>query len=250
MMRGMIVGLVSLGFVLAGSSPLPAQDDLKLIIDKAIKAHGGEANLDKHKASQTKTKGKLDPEGSMIEFTEEVTIHFPNKFKSTSQFDFMGPHKVLVGFDGATAWLNADGKDVSAMFDKLTDLMKEQAYILEATRLSKLKDKNYELSSLGETKVQDKSAVGVRVASKGHNDLNLFFDKESGLLVKVEYRTFDLNTKQEVNEERIITEYQDKDGLKVPKKAIVNRDGKKYIEAEVLEVKHLDDIDDTQFSKP
>ena len=55
---------------------------------------------------------------------------------------------------------------------------------------------------------------------------------------------------QEVNEERIITEYQDKDGLKEPKKAVVNRDGKKYIDVEVLEVKYLDDIDDTQFSKP
>jgi hypothetical protein len=92
--------------------------------------------------------------------------------------------------------------------------------------------------------------VGVRVSSKGHKDINLFFDKNSGLLVKVEYRTFDLNSKQEINEERIITEYQNKDGLKVAKKAIVNRDGKKYIEAEVLEVKYLDDIDDTQFSKP
>ena len=118
------------------------------------------------------------------------------------------------------------------------------------TRLTVLKNKDYELSSLGESKVQDKPTVGVRVSRKGHKDINLFFDKDNGLLLKFEHRTTDFNTMQEVNEERIITEYQDKDGLKEPKKAVVNRDGKKYIDVEVVEVKYLDDIDDTQFSKP
>lgn len=249
-MRVMLAALVNLSFFLLDPSGLQAQDDLRAVIDKAIKAHGGEANLDKHKASQTKTKGKVEREGNTIDFVEEVTLHLPNKFKSVSEFEFMGAHKIIVGFDGSQAWLNADGNDISMMFDKLTDLMKEQAYILEAARLSKLKDKRFELTSLGESKVQDKPAMGVRVGSKGHMDLNLYFDKNSGLLVKVEYRTLDLASNQEINEERIITEYQDKDGMKVPKKAIVNRDGKKYLEVEVVEVKFLNDIDDTQFSKP
>jgi hypothetical protein len=53
-----------------------------------------------------------------------------------------------------------------------------------------------------------------------------------------------------VAEERIILEYQDVDGMKSAKKVLVNRDGKKFTEAEVLEVKFLDKVDDAEFTKP
>jgi hypothetical protein len=250
-MRAMILSLLSFGLFLPGASVLRAQDDLRSVIDKAIKAHGGEARIDKRRISQTKTKGTLHlGGGNRIEFTEEITLHLPNKFKSSSQFEFMGTHKVMIGFDGTKAWMNEDGQNKDMMLDKLTDLMKEQAYVSEVTLLTTLKDSAYELSGSGETKVLDKPAVGVRVAREGHKDINLYFDKDSGLLIKFDHRTMDLKTMQEVNVERIITEYQDKDGLKEPKKGVVNRDGKKFIEAEVVEVKYLDGIDDTQFSKP
>jgi hypothetical protein len=103
---------------------------------------------------------------------------------------------------------------------------------------------------LGEAKFQDKPALGVRVASKGHKDVNLYFDKNTGLLARVVHRTLDIETGKEINEERIFLEYQDRDGLMEPKKAIVNRDGEKAAEVEVVELKDLNDIDDTLFSKP
>lgn len=186
-----------------------------------------------------------------IAFTEDASFRLPNKVRSVQELEIAGtPVKIMVGFDGAKAWLNVNGKDINMMLDKIADLMHEQIYLSEVTRLTNLKDKKFQLSSLGEAKVQDKPAIGIRVANKDHKDINLFFDKDTGLLVKFEHRTVDINTQQEVNEERIITEFQDKDGLKEAKKAIINRDGKKYIEVEVLEVKYQDDIDDTQFSKP
>src|SRR5207253_1605637 len=97
-----------------------------------------------------------------------------------------------------------------------------------------LKDKSVELSPLGEVKVNDRPAVGVRIASKGHRDLNLYFDKETGLMAKIERQALDTQTMQMVTEERIIQEYQVVDGMKVAKKVLVNRDGKKFTEAEVL----------------
>jgi hypothetical protein len=250
-MRATLVTFLGLALFLLGSPSLRAQDDLRGVIDKAIKAHGGQEKIDKHKAGQVKSKGTVDVNGMTIGYSEEATYHLPNKFRSLQQLDVNGMNiKVLIGYDGTKAWINVNGMDVDMMLDKIADLMKEQAYLSEVTRLTVLKNKDYELSSLGESKVQDKPAVGVRVSRKGHKDINLFFDKDSGLLLKFEHRTVDFNTMQEVNEERIITEYQDKDGLKEPKKAVVNRDGKKYIDVEVVEVKYLDPIDDTQFSKP
>ena len=55
---------------------------------------------------------------------------------------------------------------------------------------------------------------------------------------------------EDVAEERIILEYQDVNGLKSAKKVLINRDGKKFTEAEVLDVKFLDKLDDAEFVKP
>ena len=38
--------------------------------------------------------------------------------------------------------------------------------------------------------------------------------------------------------------------MPVAKKVVVNRDGKKYLEVEVIEVKYLDSIDDSEFTVP
>jgi hypothetical protein len=250
-MRATILSLLVLGLFLVATSSLKAQDDLRAIIDKAIKAQGGEERINKHKAGTSKSKGTVDVQGMSIDFTEEAAFHLPNKVRSTQHLDINGkPFTVIVGFDGAKAWLNVNGNDVDEKLDKIADLMKEQVYLSEVTRLTTLKDKKFELSSLGEVKVQDKPAIGIRVASKEHKDINLYFDKDTGLMVKIDHRTVDINTQQEVNEERIITVFQDKDGAKEPKKAIVNRDGKKYIDVEILEINYQDNIDDTQFSKP
>jgi hypothetical protein len=113
-----------------------------------------------------------------------------------------------------------------------------------------LRDKAYELSSLGEVPVEGKPALGLRVVVKGQKDINVFFDKATGLMAKVERRGVDPMSGQEFAEERIILEYQKIEGLPVPKKILLNRDGKKYLEAEVLEVKLLDTLDESEFAVP
>ena len=53
-----------------------------------------------------------------------------------------------------------------------------------------------------------------------------------------------------MSEERIVTEYgKNKDGVPVPKTVLVKRDGKKLLEAEILEVEMLESIDDGEFTK-
>jgi hypothetical protein len=230
---------------------LRAQDDPRAVIEKAIKALGGEARINKYKAGRVKSKGTVIIQGIPIDMTLEVTFHLPDKFKTTQEAVLKGQsHKVMMGYDGSKAWLDVDGTRKNENLDLLADLMKEQAYVGAVTRLTNLRDKAYELSSLGEAKFQDKPALGVRVASKGHKDVNLYFDKNTGLLARVVHRTLDIETGKEINEERIFLEYQDRDGLMEPKKAIVNRDGEKAAEVEVVELKDLNDIDDTLFSKP
>ena len=97
---------------------------------------------------------------------------------------------------------------------------------------------------------EPRPAVGIRVAAPGHKDVSLYFDKQTGLLVKITRQALDAQTGQEVSEERIIQEYQDVNGLKTAKKVLINRDGKKFLEAEVTDVQFLEKVDDSTFAKP
>jgi hypothetical protein len=130
------------------------------------------------------------------------------------------------------------------------DAMKDVGHVMEVARLVTLKDKAYELSTIGEDKVDGKKVVGVRVSKKGQKDVSVYFDKETGLIAKVEFRTTDQMTGNEVTEERIPSDYaKNKDGVPVPKKVVVKRDGKTFLEAEVLEVKYFEKLDDSEFKK-
>jgi hypothetical protein len=57
-------------------------------------------------------------------------------------------------------------------------------------------------------------------------------------------------TGQEVNEERIVDEFTEVDGVKMAKKMHILRDGKKYLELETEEIKLVDKIDKSEFQKP
>jgi len=244
-------GSLAVALVL-GFGPLAfAQNEVKAIIEKAVKAHGGAEKINKAKFLQIKIRGKLELFGG-IEMTQDTSLKFTGKFKEVTELDVNGQKvKVISVFDGNKASIMANGQQVDVT-DKIQEEFKEAAYLMtkigHLTNL--LTDKSLQLTLLGESKVEDRPAVGVKAASKGHRDIDLFFDKESGLLAKIQSRKNDLQTMQEVDEERIIKEYQDVDGQKAPKKVLVNHDGKKYLEAEVLEVKYPDDIEDSEFQKP
>jgi hypothetical protein len=128
--------------------------------------------------------------------------------------------------------------------------MKDIGHVMQVARLAPLKDKAYELTLIGDDKVEGKKVVGVRVTKKGSKDVSLFFDKETGMLMKVEHRGVAPGTEMEVNEERIITEYgKNKDGVPYAKKVVVKHDGKQFLEAEIIEAKLLEKLDDSEFKK-
>ena len=202
-----------LGFVGNAS----ADAETQALIEKAIKAHGGQEKLSAEKTIQSKTKGTLEIL-SGLPFTQEITIQAPKQLKEVMDLDINGMKiTVTTVFNDGKAWIVANGKEIEVT-DKLMEELKEGVYKAEVMRLINLNDKKYDVSSLGEVTVNDKKALGVKVASKGHRDINIYFDKETGLIAKVEGQALDSMTMQEVAEERIITEYQDVDGHKVAKK--------------------------------
>lgn len=91
--------------------------------------------------------------------------------------------------------------------------------------------------------------VGVKVTAKGHRDLHLYFDKSTGLLVKRGQTILD-GTGKLIPQEVLFTDYQDQEGVKHWTKIRALRDGKRSLEAEVIEVELLKTVDESVFAKP
>jgi hypothetical protein len=226
------------------SSRADDKDDIKAIVEKAIKAAGGEDKL-KEKSVTMKIKGKfygLGEEG--VDYTLNMT-NAPTKRRM--ELEASG-FKFTQVFNGEKGWkkINDDVMDMDK--DDIAEA-KEQLYQEKVGSLVPLlKDKDLKLSTLGETKVNKKPAVGIKVSSKDHRDIDLFFDKDTGLLVKTEATVKDMGN--EYKHESIMSDYKDFDGHKVPTKILINRDGKKYVDGETVEFKQHDKLDDNLFGKP
>lgn len=228
-----------------------AADEPKDIIAKAIKAHGGENTLTKNKAGQTKLKGKLTLAGvGEIEIAQEVSYMIPDKLRESAELSIGGKTQtILTIVNGDKITLEVDGKEQNVP-DQAKDSIKDAGHIVQIGRLVPLKDKKYELSLIGEDKVEGKKVVGVRVSAKGEKDVSLYFDKETWLLAKMEYRGPEPLTGKEVIVERIVTEYgKAKDGTPSPKKIVVKHDGKTFLEAEITEATYHEKLDDSLFTK-
>jgi hypothetical protein len=251
-MRRLMLPFVVVGLLLGVAIQAQAQDDAKAILEKAIKAHGGEEALTKFKAGRARSKGTIELAGG-ISFTQETAFMLPDKFKETVDLEVMGQKvNTVTVFNGDKFSIKVNGMELRDMFGEVIKKeMAEAGHLLEIMRLVPLKkDKKFELSLVGEVQVNGKPALGLRVSAKGHNDVSVFFDKETGLMAKVERRATDAMGGPEFTEERFITAYQKVQDLPAAKKVEVHRDGKKFMEVENLEAKFLESIEDNEFVVP
>ena len=248
-----IAGFVGVFALLAAVVPARADDDAKLreIVAKAIKAHGGADVLKKLPASVTKTKGKFYGLGDAIDYTGETAVQLPDRIRTevagkANDQEF----KFLQVVNGDKGWIKF-GDNTMDMSKEMIAEAKEQLNAATIAHLTVLTGKEYKLSSLGDAKVGDREAVGVRVEREGFRPVSLFFDKGNGMLVKSETRGKDLmRGGEEYTSETFYKDYKKVDGLMVPHKLTIKRDGKDFVESETTEVKPSEKLDDAMFAKP
>jgi outer membrane lipoprotein-sorting protein len=228
--------------------------DPAAVVDKAIKASGGAEKLAKYKAASAKMKGKFYGSGADgLEFEGEVDSQYPDKFRLKVESDVMGMKfgysKVI---NGDKVWIKMN-TDTTEIKDKegIKDAQ-EELYVRGIVQLLPLKeDKNLKIELVGESKVDDKPVIGLRVSSKGHRDVNLYFDKDKGLLVKSETMIRDEMTGgKEQMQETVYSNFKEIGGVLHAMKIVISREGKKHVESEITEVTPKEKIDDKVFGKP
>ncbi|MBM4068334.1 MAG: hypothetical protein FJ271_05245 [Planctomycetes bacterium] len=250
MMRVSSAVVVLLGIVVVAAARGQADNEAQVILDKALKAHFPKGKTDKKHAYIGKNKGTIHAGGLKLDFTQQVWVQPSGKFKEVLDMTVMDKAvKVSTVFDGKKGWIKVNDMDITVS-DEILDEFKQIGYWMGLAQLTGFKNKGIKLSLLGEVQVNGRANLGVKVSKEGKKDIDFYFDKKTGLMSKTERRTRDLMTGQEVTEERLITEYQDTNDRKVARRVTVNRDGKKLLDVEVLEVELLDNIDDGEFAAP
>jgi hypothetical protein len=237
--------------VLAATVTARADDSAaaRALVDKAIQAQGGEAKLAKWAAVTAKLKGTFHGMGEAVAFTGESVTQGPDRQKVVFEAEISGEkYRVVHVLNGDKGWVKFND-DTAEMDNEALAEAKEEAYSEWIATLVPLKGKAFHLAPLGEVAIDKRPAPGVRVSSKDHRDTNLYFDKETGLLVKTETRVTD-DDGQEVTEETFLSDYQEVQGTKQAMKFTIKRDGKLYLEGAVTEYQLAEKLDDGVFAKP
>jgi hypothetical protein len=227
-----------------------ADDNIKAVIEKAIKAHGGEQNLSKYQALEQKVKGSVSFQGMELQVSGSLVAQFPDKVREELNLEIMGQNITIVHvFDGKLGWESAMGNTRELGGDELNEMKGNMFENYLGNLVPLLKDKNLTVTLIGDDKVDDKQVIGLKVSAKDQKDIKLYFDKDSGMLLKTERKTLD-PSKMEVNSETFYSDYKDFNGVKQPMKQVTKHDGTKFLDLNVTDCKVLEKVDDSNFAKP
>jgi hypothetical protein len=194
-------------------NPAEAADEPRALIERALQAVGGAEAVKQRVAVRSKMRGKIytgQPdqgvpiEGEMFESGSRSKMAFRLDVGGVSM-------KATVVMDGDKSWRDLNGHIEIPSKEEIESLRasRHQDRVTGLTAL--LSDKGFTLASLEDTQVDGRPARGVKVSYKGQPDTHLYFDKESGFLVKYAYRAKKTGDIQEALHETVLSDYREPD---------------------------------------
>src|SRR5262249_26954371 len=160
--------------------PARADDSPRALVEKAVKALGGEELLSRRVAEQTRYKGAfVGLPGGGVDVTGEMWAQ-PGSRRLTLVLALPGQGTtVTTGLhDGTLRDLDADEVKELMVLDHVERVL---------TLVPLLKDQEFTLEALGKSKVDDAEVFGVKVSAAGRPEVLLSFDPATGYPKRVEY---------------------------------------------------------------
>ena len=249
-MRPWILG-VALAVSAAGLAA--ADEKAAAVVKKGIEAHGGADALNKYKAERFTMKGEVDVMGTATEFTGGMA-HAGDKFRMDLSMQFMGMNitfRQVVNGDKAKRTVKVGDMDVPAG-DVEKDEMKMIVAGHLAQRLTPLLDpKHFTIRAGDDEDVNGKKAAVVVATPKAiDKEIKLYFDKESGLLVKTGHQgkgPGEGGARTDVYQESYLSEFKKVNGVQVATRVQQNHDGKKFLTSTMSDIELLEKLDDSEF---
>ncbi|HXO05801.1 MAG TPA: hypothetical protein VN884_09270 [Candidatus Sulfotelmatobacter sp.] len=223
----------------AASSPAAALPTADQILDKYVAAIGGEAAW--HKLNSRVSKGTIDIPAVNLSGTVEVHEKAPNL--SLAIVNLSGA-TFTRGFDGTTAWSDDPQNGLRTESGAEADDSKRQADFYHQLNMRKYYSK---WKVTGTQKIGDHDAYEVEATSTAGDLDKMYFDTQSGLLVRA------INTVHSPQADQVVqadlSDYRDTDGIKLPFSVHSSTAQAEYTIA-FTEVHHNVDLSDGQFAKP
>jgi hypothetical protein len=246
------IGAAVATLLLAGLGATARADDkdTKAILDKAIKALGGEDKLGGVKAATWKAKGTISFGGNESSFTSTTTLQGLDHYRSEFEGEFGGNAvKGVVVLDGDKGWRRFGDNQMALDKDGLAN--EKRSVYLQAIPMTllPLRDKAFKVELAKEGKVDGKPAPGLKVTPPDGKEFTLYFDQESGLPVKQVAKVVGFGG-EEFTQETTYGDYKEFGGVKKATKIENRRDGEKFLEQKVTEFKVLDKVDPKTFAEP
>jgi hypothetical protein len=235
----LIVALLTVAGPARGS-----EKEAKEILQRAIKAHGGERTLTKAAQLRRRDVGTQTLPSGLVKFTIELVRSLPDRFRLTAE---VGRIKTTIVFNGDKAWQSDGGPAVEQQQAHVQEL-REEAYVDWIITLVPLTRTGFTLSTLPKTKVGGEAAVGIKVVRKGSPEVRLYFLESSGLLARAEREAREVGLK--VDKEYLYSAYKEFDGVKLPTKQVVLINGRKFTEFTSSDVSFPARLPEKTFAKP
>jgi hypothetical protein len=220
------------------------------VLDKAIKALGGEAKLAKATAFSRKTKGTFLFGENKNDFTSEATVQGLDRYQSTFEGEFGGNKvKGVVVLNGETGWRKFG--DNKSELDKDAIANEKRTVYLQVVpnTVLPLKAKGFKVESAADEKIGEKPAAVLKVTGPDGKEFSLYFDKDNGLPVKLAAKVRGFQG-EEFTQETTFGEYKDFEGIKQATKIEAKRDGTIFLKMELTEFKVLEKVDPKSFAEP
>jgi hypothetical protein len=246
-MRTILTASLTCACLLVLTAPASAGDreDALAIIDQAVKAHGGADAMAKVRTAVRAGEGIIFQDETKTPFTDELTLNLPDQWRDSVVID--KKVRFAIAVNGDKGWQAVSGTVTEVGPAKLKEL-REEIYVLGLETLTPLQKAGFDLAPVPEIKIGDKTAVGVKVASKGHADARLYFDGETHLLVKIERTALEAGLR--LDKEYLFSDHKVFDGVKLPTRQMELPQSKKVMELTSASYKFPSKPDEAAFTKP
>jgi hypothetical protein len=240
---GWIMGFL-LGALAVPAAPAAADDGARAVIDRAIRAHGGERRLAEASRVSRAGSGTQRQGVEEVKFATEMLLDLPDRIRLEITLD--GRFKILMVINGDKGWVRT--ASTQALPEGRVRELREEAYAWWVSTLVPLTREEFTLRALPDGRSDGKAVSVVRASRKGWPDVTLSFDKGSGLLVKMERPGTEAGLK--VDKAYLFDNHRTFDGVKVPTHEVTTLNGRKWSDVTFESYTFPDEIDKEKFEKP
>ena len=226
---------------LMSTAPALAQPAVDRILEKYTQALGGRAAYEK--ISARTMKGTVEIPDDNITGTMQVLAKAPGSYRLTIDVPGWGVLETVVNGDGG--WEKNPDSGTHAMSRNDLEIARRDHQFCREVQLKELFPK---MTVLGAEKVAGRDVYVISAEAATGPAEKLYFDAESGLLVKRDYERVTLEDGI-VQYEVFYRDYRDVDGLKLPG-TIEQRSPDNTMIFKFAEIKNDAPVEDAAFRKP